>query len=232
MSPPPAPGVLLGVLVGVLAGANVLAHRVVPGAPVAVAAGLVVALLLVARAAGLSAADLGLAPGTWAAGLRWGAAAAAVVAAGATVVLAVPVLRDRVAPVEDDWAGVAVRVLLVVPFVTAVPEELAFRGVTWGLLRARAGERVATVVSSAVFGLWHVLPALGGGPANATVTGAVGEGTAGVAIRVAATVLVTFLAGLVFCRLRVASGSLLAPIVLHWAVNSVGVLIVQLVSVR
>ncbi|HEY6746115.1 MAG TPA: CPBP family intramembrane glutamic endopeptidase [Mycobacteriales bacterium] len=220
--------VLLVALLGVLVTANMLAHRVLPGAPVAVAAGLVLSLLALAREAGLTAADLGLARATWGRGLRRGAVAALVVAAGGAVVLAVPALRERVAPVDDGWATVAVRVLLVVPFVTAVPEELAFRGVTWALLRAWRGERSATVWSSVLFGLWHVLPAVGGGPANASISGLVGDGPVGVAVRVAGTVLVTFLAGLVFCRLRAGSGSLLAPIMLHWAVNSVGVLLVAL----
>jgi membrane protease YdiL (CAAX protease family) len=220
----------LAVVGCVLLTANVLAHRVLPGAPAAVAAGLVVAVLAVAWAAGLTAADLGLARGTRADGLRLGAAAAAVVVAGAVLVLAVPALRDRVAPTGEGWAAVAGRVLLDVPFGTAVPEELAFRGVTWALLRRWAGERSATVVSSALFGLWHILPALSGGPANATVTGALGEGPAAVAARVVGTVLVTALAGLVFCRLRIVSGSLLAPVTLHWALNSIGVLLVRLAS--
>jgi CAAX protease family protein len=216
----------LGVLVCVLVAANVLAHRVLPGAPVA--AGLVLALLAVARCAGLTAADLGLDRAGWGRGLRWGAAATLVVAAGGGLVLAVPALRDAVAPVGDGWPAVAVRVLLDVPFVTALPEELAFRGVTFALLRRLSGVRAATVWSSVLFGLWHLLPALGGGPANATISGAVGDGPAGVAVRVVVTVLVTFLAGVVFCRLRVVAGSLLAPITLHWAVNSVGVLLVAL----
>jgi membrane protease YdiL (CAAX protease family) len=223
-----SPAGALTVLAGVLLAANLLVHRVVPGAPVAVAAGLVLALALLARAAGLTTAELGLARASWGRGLRWGAAAAAVVLAGGGLVLAVPALRDRLAGGGDDWAGVAVQVLLFVPLVTAVPEELAFRGVAWALLRASAGERVATVASSAAFGLWHVLPALGGGPANATLAGVLGPGA--VAARVAGTVLVTFLAGLVLCRLRVASGSLLAPIILHWVLNSVGVVLVQLAT--
>jgi membrane protease YdiL (CAAX protease family) len=220
----------LAVVSGVLVAANVLAHRILPGAPVAVAAGLVVALLAVSRAAGLTAADLGLARHTWARGLRQGAAAAAVVLAGAVLVLALPVLRERVAPGGDSWATVAVRVLLDIPFVTVVPEELAFRGVTWALLRRSAGELPATLVSSVLFGLWHLLPALSGGPANATVAGALGEGPVAVAAGVVGTVLVTALAGVVFCRLRISAGSLLAPATLHWALNSIGVLVVRLVS--
>ena len=44
-----------------------------------------------------------------------------------------------------------------------VAEELTFRGVLWGLLRRDRGARAATVLSSVLFGLWHVPAALGGG---------------------------------------------------------------------
>ncbi len=40
----------------------------------------------------------------------------------------------------------------------------------------------------------------------------------------------TFLAGLVFCRLRVGTGSLPAPALAHWATNGVGVILVQLAT--
>ena len=101
---------------------------------------------------------------------------------------------------------------------------------TWALLRRAGGTRVATIGSSALFGLWHVLPALGGGPANETAAGALGEGAVGVAARVAGTVLITFLAGLVLAGLRAGSGSLLAPIGAHWAVNGAGIVLVHLVA--
>jgi membrane protease YdiL (CAAX protease family) len=220
----------LVVLVAILVVANVLAHRLLPGAPVAVAAGLVLALVAVARATRLTARELGLGRDTAVRGLRWGGVLAAALVVGCAVVLAVPALRDRIAPGDDSWSHVAVRVLLDIPFVTVVPEELAFRGVTWALLRRSGGDRVATLVSSVLFGLWHVLPALSGGPANATLAGSFGAGPVAVAARVAGTVLFTFAAGVLFCRLRAGSGSLLAPAVLHWAANSCGVLLVRLVS--
>ena len=45
------------------------------------------------------------------------------------------------------------------PFGTVLLEEVGFRGALHGLLgRATAG--TATAVSSALFGLWHVLPAI------------------------------------------------------------------------
>ena len=60
----------VGLAVGTLAAANVLAHRVAPRAAPAIAVGQVGALTLIARGAGLTPADLGLAP-RWPSGGRW-----------------------------------------------------------------------------------------------------------------------------------------------------------------
>jgi membrane protease YdiL (CAAX protease family) len=103
-------------------------------------------------------------------------------------------------------------------------EEVAFRGVLWGLLRRARGTVTATVASSLLFGLWHVLPSLGLASANAAVGGVVGSGRPAQAVTVLATMAFTAAAGVVFCELRRRSGSLLAPAGLHWAVNGLSVL--------
>ena len=81
-----------------------------------------------------------------------------------------------------------------------------------------------TAVSSALFGLWHVLPSLGLAGDNEAIGSTVGKGSAGQAVSVLGTVAFTGLAGVVFCELRRRSGSLLAPAGLHWATNGLGVL--------
>jgi membrane protease YdiL (CAAX protease family) len=96
--------------------------------------------------------------------------------------------------------------------------------VLWGLLRRGRGTLTATIVSSALFGVWHVLPSLGLASDNQAIGSAVGKGTSGAAISVLGTVLFTALSGVVFCELRRRSGSLLASIGLHWATNGLGVL--------
>ena len=63
------------------------------------------------------------------------------------------------------------------------------------------------------------------GAANASVTGVLGAGPGGTMLLVVGTVLFTGIAGVVFCELRRRSGSLLAPILLHWAVNGFGELL-------
>ena len=55
---------------------------------------------------------------------------------------------------------VARQALLDVPFGTVLVEEVAFRGVVLGLLLAPLGHGWALVVSSLLFGIWHVPSAL------------------------------------------------------------------------
>ena len=214
--------VSLGLTLTIVGEAPRSAHRIAPNADAAVGLGMVGGLAVIARASDLGADDLGLARRTWGAGLRWGAVSAAVVAAGYGVAALIPAIRDVTAESSTSWPDALVKALVVIPLVTVIGEEFAFRGVLWGLLRRESGRRAATIVSSALFGLWHVLPSWGGGAANESVADAVGDGPAGIAFRVLGTVVLTGLAGVVFCELRARSGSLLAPIMLHWAINGFG----------
>jgi membrane protease YdiL (CAAX protease family) len=119
--------------------------------------------------------------------------------------------------------------LVVIPLGTVLAEELAFRGLLLPLLGRRYGVPTGALLSSALFGLWHVLAALGGGPANAAIAELVGGDAAGTMLRVVITVLFTSAAGVVLCWLRLRSGSLLAPVLAHWAVNGLGVIMLLLV---
>ena len=105
------------------------------------------------------------------------------------------------------------RIIYRVPLGTALFEELAFRGVLFGLLLDR-GVGKAAVISSAAFGLWHVVPTF------ETVRVNRGLGGSSPYWAVAAGMVVTFGAGLVFAWLRVLTGGLAAPVALHAAVNS------------
>jgi membrane protease YdiL (CAAX protease family) len=84
------------------------------------------------------------------------------------------------------------------------------------------GPAWATVGSAVLFGLWHVLPALDLLRTNEALRG---DSSAWRTFRtVLGTVVFTTLAGLVFGELRHRTGSLLAPVLLHWATNGLGVL--------
>jgi uncharacterized protein len=153
--------------VAVLVAANVLNNRVAPRlAPLTsvVATG---ALLTLARRSGLSWSDLGF--HERARGLRIGGVLAAAVAAVYGAGIAIPTtrrfFRDERA-LSLSRARALEEALLQVPFGTVLLEEVGFRGVLHGLLSRSHGAGTATAVSSALFGLWHVLPAIDMAAAN------------------------------------------------------------------
>ncbi|WP_369255087.1 CPBP family intramembrane glutamic endopeptidase [Geodermatophilus amargosae] len=204
---------------------NTLVVPALPGRPASAVAANVAAtgvLLAGARWSGLTWAELGLARRRLPAGARWGGACAALVLAAYGVALAVPALRPLLADARAgglDGPAVAVRALVRVPLGTVLWEEVAFRGVLLAAACRLLPLRAAVALSCAVFGLWHVRPALGGLAANDLAGGPVATGAA-----VLLTVLWTAVAGLLFAWLRLRSGSLLAPVLLHLATNSLGVL--------
>ena len=104
-------------------------------------------------------------------------------------------------------------------------EEIAFRGVLRAALRRVMDEPGATVVGSAVFGLWHIRPTAEGLAVNGLAAGR-GARVAAVAGVVAGTAG----AGAVFSLLRERSGSLAAPVLLHLATNCAGPLASVLVK--
>jgi membrane protease YdiL (CAAX protease family) len=215
----------VGLTVAVLVAANVVMHRWTGLSGLATAL-LVSALLLgVLRMADGTWADAGLAPGTLARGCRWALVLMGLVGvvylAGALLPATSSLFEDRR---YDGMSAseLTVRVLVLVPVGTVLVEEVAFRGVLYGLLCRARGVVWATAVSSLLFGLWHVLPSLGLTTAKPALTTVFGASAFGAALAVAATVLFTAAAGVLFCELRRRSGSLLAPMGLHWAVNAFG----------
>jgi membrane protease YdiL (CAAX protease family) len=145
-----------------------------------------------------------------------------VLAAGAALPATREAFRDT--RYRLDWGSALLTSLVLIPIGTVLVEEVAFRGVLWGLLRRVKGTATATVVSSVLFGLWHVLPSLGLSTSNEAISGTVGGGRSAQTTTVLATVAFTALSGVVFCELRRRSGSILAPAGLHWATNALSVL--------
>jgi membrane protease YdiL (CAAX protease family) len=191
--------------------------------------GPVAAALLVAfgRARGLSWSDLGLSRRTWARGGKFAAVAAAVVAAAYTLAAILPVTRMAFADVRYETSArtALFTAFVAIPVGTVLVEELAFRGVLLGLITRHRGPRWGIATSSLIFGAWHILPSLGLNHANAAMHALAGGGTAGQVGSVLAAVVFTALAGVLLAELRRRSGSILAAVGLHWAVNALGVLI-------
>ncbi|MDP9387932.1 MAG: CPBP family intramembrane metalloprotease [Actinomycetota bacterium] len=217
------------VLVGMLTLRNVAGITLVPQdlyVPVNLA--VTAALALVGRASGVSASELGLSRATVARGLRIGAAGAALVAVVLVVAGAVPLTRplfedQRVADV-DSGGALAYQALVRIPLGTVVLEEFAFRGVLLAALARHRSTGVAVAVSSSLFGLWHIRPTLSALETNELAADPMARFAA-----VAAAVAFTALAGMVFCGLRLASRSLLAPVLVHTATNSVSMVVAYVV---
>lgn len=213
-------------MVVVLVAAN-LANHVLGWSTVWLGPVVAAALIVFARWWGLRWEELGLARASIRPGLVLGGVAAAVLAVVYLVVALLPATRPVLVDERYDFGVVDALLsgLVVIPVGTVVYEEIAFRSVLWGFLSRRMTSTGVLLTTSALFGLWHVFPALGYGAHNEGVGDAAGAaGSYGTAAIVFGTVLFTGAGGLVFGWLRRRSGSVLASMLMHWATNGLGVL--------
>jgi membrane protease YdiL (CAAX protease family) len=208
-------GRCLAETVGVLVAFNIARSLGLLGPTLVSAAILCLAMALIAWRARASWDDLGLRRDALAAGWRWGMGALAVVL---LVLLAAAVLPATRGFLHDSRAaisggrmlyGLVVTILLG----TVIPEELAFRGVLLGFALHVYRKWRAVLLTSALFGLWHIAPTLHTMSGNATV-----RHTSPVLV-VLGAVAVTFAAGVIFSWLRLRSESLIAPAIAHFATN-------------
>jgi membrane protease YdiL (CAAX protease family) len=226
------PPIAVVVAVVVLLVANLLNNRFAPRMYVTTSLVATALLLAVFRLAGMPWADAGLGRHELARGARSAAFLIALVGLTLLVGALLPATRrvflDR--RVRHASAGAAAyQVLVRIPVGTVLLEEVAFRGVLYALLGRMYGAVWAVVVSSVLFGLWHVLPA-GELPSMNPAAGRAFQTRS--ALVVPTAVVVTALAGVVLCECQRRSGSLLAPATLHWAVNGLGYLTAFLVALR
>lgn len=182
------------------------------------------AFVAAARRDGATLEDLGLAADRVWPGVRAGLACAVPVMAGVACAAAIPQTRRffsdrRVLDVSDKRAvyEVAIRI----PVGTALAEELIFRGALLALLRRRRSTARALALSSLAFGLWHVF---------ADPPARVGSRPGKSAFAAAGVVLVTAAAGYGFGRLRLRSGSVVAPALVHAALNASAFAATRIVS--
>jgi uncharacterized protein len=220
----------VAVVVVVLAAANLMAHFTTPWAGVVTVPAAAVGLLAWLRFRGMAWAELGLGRDDWKSGAVYALAAVGLVVA----VIAVGVLLPMTRPMflNNHYAtisGALVASMIVIPLQTVIPEELAFRGVLHGALNRAWGFRGVAVAGSLLFGFWHIATSLGLTNSNVGFTRLLGGGVFGMLAGVALAVVATAAAGFVFSWLRRRSGSLLAPIALHWSINGVGALAAALV---
>lgn len=163
------------------------------------------ALVAFGLLAGIGAGDLGVLSGGLGAGLALFGATLVVVVVAGLVPATRPFFADRRMAGVGPWATVY-RAAVRIPLGTVLVEEVAFRGVLLAVVEGMAPLAGAVFASSVAFGLWHVVPVRATMRTNGRSPGAVPVGAAVV-------VTATFGAGL--CWLRLATGGLLAPALVH-----------------
>ncbi|WP_442240816.1 CPBP family intramembrane glutamic endopeptidase [Rhodococcus sp. TAF43] len=220
----------VAVVVAVLVSTNLIAHFTTPWASIATVPISAVILVALTRRRGLGWAELGLSPRHWRKGSLYALASVGLVLAVVGIGIALPLTRqffmaDRYATIS----GALIASMIVIPLQTVIPEELAFRGVLQGTLSRVSGARGVFAAGSLMFGLWHIASSLGLTTSNRGLTGILGGGFVGQVLGIAGAVAATAAAGFVFTWLRRRSGSLLAPIALHWSLNGIGALAAALV---
>ena len=220
----------IAVVVVVLVLTNLIAHFTTPWASIATVPAAAVGLVVLVRCNGLDWAELGLGREHWKSGVGYALAAVTVVGSVIGIGILLPMTRPMF--MNHHYAtisGALVASMVVIPLQTVIPEELAFRGVLHGALNRAWGFRGVALVGSLLFGLWHVATSLGLTSSNVGFTRLFGGGVAGMLAGVTLAVLATGAAGFVFSWLRRRSGSLIAPIALHWSLNGLGALAAALV---
>jgi membrane protease YdiL (CAAX protease family) len=216
----------LAVVVLVLVVVNVWVHLGPRRAHVVTGPAGALALVVVARAAGLSWDELGMSRNHVLAGLGYAALVTLPIAMVFGLGVTLPWTRRAFLDTRYrvPMRAAVVTSLVTIPLATVVFEEVAFRAVLWGLLDVDHDAVVATVVTAGLFGLWHVLPALDAARTSTAISpGGLPAGRVRLLMTVLGTVVFTALAGVLFAELRRRSGSVVAPVLVHWATNGLAV---------
>jgi membrane protease YdiL (CAAX protease family) len=199
-----------------------LGHAVLPaGGRLAANVGAAGAAVYIARRHGVGWDALGLDRDRIVPGLAAGLAAGAVLAAGIVAASRVPTVASRLVDERIAAQGrgrAAFELVARIPIETAMAEEVIFRGAMLGTAMAGRSVRSSLAASSALFGLWHVVPTVArfNGSALGAAVGSSGTSRIGA---VAGVVVATALAGAAFGALRLRSRSVVAPVLAHAALN-------------
>jgi membrane protease YdiL (CAAX protease family) len=220
----------IAVVVVVLALTNLIAHFTTPWANILTVPAAALGLVFLVRSRGLGWAELGLGREHWRSGIWYAVGSVGLV--GAVIATGVLLPWTRPMFLNNNYAtlsGALIASMVIIPLQTVIPEELAFRGVLHGALNRAWGFRGVAAAGSLLFGLWHIASSLGLTAGNVGLTSVFGGGFFGMLVGVIGAVLATAAAGFVFTWLRKRSGSIIAPIALHWSLNGMGALAAALV---
>lgn len=212
----------LGAIVALALYANVIANEVLASEwHIPFNLGILGVALFIARRAGTTWTSMGLRKDRLRRGLLVGGVVVGLIASVIALGVTVPATRtffedDRVINNSVGW--VLFQTFVRIPLATALYEEVLFRGVVFGMFARRYSPFLSAVFTSALFGLWHILPTIN--TLNVNPAGVLVDGGLGVAIAILGTVGGTFLAGLVFQWIRLYANSAAAPVLAHIGTNS------------
>lgn len=169
---------------------------------------------------------LGIQRKGWLAAVGWGVMMGVGLAGVSILFFANPIVADKplsYGPITGMGAGeLALDLLVRVPVSIALFEEMAFRGVLYGMLKRRLGVGKGIGWSAVAFGLWH---------AGVTAISVMGTNVVGsnklpvflhgweVPIGVVGGVIATGLAGVAFGWVRERTGSLWGSVAAHWVAD-------------
>ena len=153
--------------------------------------------------------------------------AVAVIIIGTSIIAPIPFLRRFF--LGDDLATASGKLIsyeatIRVPFGTALIEEVLFRGVLLGLLLQHNSAPTAIIISSMIFGLWHIFPTIAMLENNKILAKANRDLRRRKYGSIIGVVIITSIAGAIFAWLRMISNSIVAPWLVHWSINSSGML--------
>jgi membrane protease YdiL (CAAX protease family) len=143
-----------------------------------------------------------------------------VAVAAAAVFPDVRPMFDNTGVVENTTGFVLFQAFVRIPIATAFYEEVLFRGVIFGMLTRRHSPLLAAVITSLLFGLWHIAPTIAD-PPNAQLDP---NSLLDIAKLAVFAVVGTAPAGLGFLWVRLFANSVWAAVLAHIGTNSVGIL--------
>ena len=203
--------IVFGNAAGIAAGPNVVT---VSGEAIAQSAGTVLIVIVASRWCGLTWAEAGIGrtnlmrSSLIGIGTGLGLAAVVLLALEAGAWLGTPITYQPLRGVSIS--AVLTHALVGLPLLTAIPEELAFRGLMLGLLMRKLTPLRATLVTSAVFVAWHGAVQL----QTLAVTSFTSPWLIVPAMGLAFAGL--FAGGVIFALLRLRTGNLAAAVMAHW----------------
>ncbi|HEX7319291.1 MAG TPA: type II CAAX endopeptidase family protein [bacterium] len=122
---------------------------------------------------------------------------------------------------EVDQEGLIRRLLVRIPVGTVLFEEMLFRGIFLGLLLREQNRPRALIVSSFVFGVWHIVPALKVMFRNFGVSSIL----PGIGMFILG-IIGAVIAGYVFGWVRIRKNNIIGPVIAHLLINDTALVLI------